>query len=42
MSDFIGGKKNSSISQYADNSSFMVRGETKYINELVRILKIFS
>ena len=37
-----GGKKQQSISQYADNSSFMVRGEKKYVDKLVRLLKVFS
>jgi hypothetical protein len=37
-----GDKKQQSISQYADDSSFMVRGEKKYVDELVRLLKVFS
>ena len=37
-----GGHKQQSISQYADDSSFMVRGEKKYVDELVRLLKVFS
>ena len=37
-----GGKKQQSISQYVDDSSFMVRGEKMYVDELVRILKVFS
>ena len=37
-----GGKKQQSISQYADNSSFMVRGEKQYVDKLVRLLKLFS
>ena len=38
----LGGKKQQSISQYADDSSFMVRGEKRYVDELVRLLKVFS
>ena len=37
-----GGKSQQSISQYADDSSFMVRGDKRYVDELVRILKVFS
>ena len=37
-----GGDKEQNISQYADDSSFMVRGEKKYVDELARLLKIFS
>ena len=37
-----GGQKQQSISQYADDSSFMIRGEKKYIDELVRLLKVFN
>ena len=37
-----GGKRQQSISQYVDNSSFMVRGEQRYVDEMVRILKVFS
>ena len=37
-----GGKKQQCISQYADDSSFMVRGEKRDIDELVRLLKTFS
>ena len=37
-----GGIKQQCISQYADDSSFMVRGEKRYVDELVRILKSFS
>ena len=37
-----GGKKQQCISQYADDSSFMVRGEKKDIDELVKLLKAFS
>ena len=36
-----GGKKQQSISQYVDDSSFMVRGEMRYVDELVRLLKVF-
>ena len=37
-----GGDKEQNISQYADDSSFMVRGEKKYVDELARLLKVFS
>ena len=37
-----GGDKKQNISQYADDSLFMVRGEKKYVDELARLLKIFS
>ena len=37
-----GGKRQQSISQYADDSSFMVRGEKRYVDEMVRVLKVFS
>lgn len=37
-----GGKKQQFISQYADDSSFMVKGEKKDVDELVRLLKRFS
>jgi hypothetical protein len=37
-----GGNKQQSISQYADDSSFMIRREKKYVDELVRLLKVFS
>lgn len=37
-----GGTKQQSISQYADDSSFMVRGEKRDVDELVRLLKVFS
>jgi hypothetical protein len=37
-----GGTKQQCISQYADDSSFMVKGEKRYVDELVRILKVFS
>jgi hypothetical protein len=37
-----GGKKQQNISQYADDYSFMVRGEIKYVDELVRLFKVFS
>ena len=37
-----GGTKQHCISQYADDSSFMVRGEKRYIDEMVRILQVFS
>ena len=37
-----GGIKQQCISQYADDSSFMVRGEKRYVDELVRLLKTFS
>ena len=37
-----GGKKQLNISKYADDSSFMVRGEKRYVDELVRLLKVFS
>ena len=38
----LGGKKQHSVSQYADDSSFMVRGDKRYVDELVRLLKLFS
>ena len=37
-----GGKKQQCISQYTDDSSFMVRGDKRDINELVKLLKTFS
>ena len=37
-----GGKKQQCISQYADNSSFMVKGDKRDIDELVKLLKTFS
>ena len=37
-----GGKKQHCISQYADDSLFMVKGEKKNVDELVRLLKTFS
>lgn len=37
-----GGKKQQYISQYADDSSFMVKDEKKDVDELVRLLKMFS
>ena len=36
------GKKQQCISQYANDSSFVVRGEKKDVDELVRLLKTFS
>lgn len=39
---FTWGRKQHSISQYADHSSFMVRGEKPDVDELVRLLKVFS
>ena len=38
-SSFPGGKKQQSILQYADDSSFTVRGEKRFIDELVWLLK---
>lgn len=38
----LGGKKQHSISQFANGSSFMVKGEKRYVDELVRLLKVFS
>ena len=38
----LGGKKQQYISQYVDDLSFMVRGEKKDIDELVKLLKAFS
>ena len=38
----LGGKKQQCIFQYADDSSFMVRGEKKDIDELVRLLRTFN
>lgn len=37
-----GGKKQQSVSQYVHNSSFMVKGGKRYVDELVRLLKLFS
>lgn len=37
-----GGKKQQCISQYRDDSSFFIRGIKKDVDEIVRILKIFS
>ena len=37
-----GGKKQQSISQYTDDSSFMVRGEKKYVDEPVHLIRVFS
>lgn len=37
-----GGKKQRYISQYADDSSFMIKGEKNDVDELVRLLKMFS
>ena len=37
-----GGKKQQSIAQYVDDSSFMVRGEKRDVDEMVRLLKVFS
>ena len=37
-----GGIKEQSISQYADDFSFIVRGKKRYVDELVRLLKGFS
>ena len=37
-----GSKKQQCISQYADDSCFMIRGEKRDIDELVRLLKTFS
>ena len=37
-----GGKKQQCISQYADDSSFMVRGTKEDVDKLVRILETFS
>ena len=38
----LGRNKQQSISQYADDSSFVIRGDKKYVDELVKILKVFS
>lgn len=35
-------EKQQSISQYIDDSSFVVSGKKKYVNELVCMLKVFS
>ena len=35
-------KKQQSISQYVDDSSFMVRGTKENVDELIRLLKTFS
>ena len=35
----LGGKKQQCISQYADDSSFMIKGEKKDVDELVKLLK---
>ena len=37
-----GGRRQHNIIQYADDSAFMIRGEKKFIDELVRLLKFFS
>ena len=37
-----GGTKQHCINQYADDSSFMVSGEKRYIDEMVKILQVFS
>jgi hypothetical protein len=37
-----GGKKQQCIFQYADDSSFIVRGAKDDVDELVRILETFS
>ena len=36
------GNKQQIISQYADDSSVVVRGDKKYVEELVKILMVFS
>lgn len=36
------GSKRHTISQYANDSLFMVRGNKQYIDELVRLLKLFG
>ena len=38
----LGENKQQNISQYADDSLFIVRGDNKYVDELVIILKVFS
>ena len=38
----LGDKKQQCISEYVDDSLFMIRGVKKDINEMIRILKIFS
>lgn len=38
----LGGSKQQNISQYVDNLSFMMRGDKQDIDELVRLLKVFS
>ena len=37
-----GGKKQQSIAQYVDDSLFMVRREVRDVDEMVRLLKVFS
>lgn len=37
-----GGKRWQSISQHADDSSFMIKRDKRYLDELVRLLKNFS
>ena len=37
-----GGRKQQSISQYTDDASFIVRGEKKFVDELMRLLVFFS
>ena len=37
-----GGRKQHSISQYADDTSFIVRGTKKFVDELDRLLGLFS
>lgn len=36
------GKKQHCISQYADDLSFMVRGDKRYVDELVGLLKVLN
>ena len=38
----LGENKQQNISQYADGSSFIVRGDKRYVDELVCLLKVFS
>ena len=36
-----GDRKQQYISQYTNDSSFMVRGDKHYVDEMMRILKVF-
>ena len=38
----LGERRQQSIIQYADDYMFMIRGEKKFVDELVRLLRLFS